>query len=195
MSKWLSDLSYIDLSGKRDSDAKRQKLYIERYKDYKELPYAKEITDVLRGYVQNSMPGILRGEASYWAVSCLPPRPYDVMVRVNVNWQEVFLASVVDGYPWFYLCISRRELQKTFGDSLNGLTKKYPSLTWSVTRYKAGGADQITVEISDLETATAFINDQSVIRAARLYNLRLMKKGRCPWRKSHNFALVDEILQ
>ncbi|MEN9936828.1 MAG: hypothetical protein RLZZ387_3407 [Chloroflexota bacterium] len=191
--RWLNDISLIDISGKRDEDAKRANLYLERYNNFKEQTFSENITKVLGAYIQSAIPGIYKGEASYWAVSCLPPPPYNVAIRLNVNWQEVFLASADNNGYWFYFCISRREMQKAYGESLDGLAQKYPSLKWSITRYRAGGADQLTVEITKLATAVAFIKDDAFIRGARLYNLRLMKKGRCPWRNSHSFFLVDEI--
>jgi hypothetical protein len=33
-----------------------------------------------------------------------------------------------------------------------------------------------------------------VLAAIRHYNLRLMKKGKCPWARSHNFELVTDAL-
>jgi hypothetical protein len=77
--QWLMDPSYRGEIGQRDRIA----LYTERYTAFKKLPYAKEITSILRAYLAKSIPGMGKGEASYWAVSCLPPPPY-IALRPHV---------------------------------------------------------------------------------------------------------------
>jgi hypothetical protein len=38
------------------------------------------------------------------------------------------------------------------------------------------------------------VTDPQVLPALRHYNLRLMKKGKCPWARNHNFDLITNIL-
>ncbi len=193
--QWLLQPDSIDLEGNRPFNAKRKQLYSERYQRFRQMSCAGDVTEVLRQYIYAGMPAIKRGEASYWAVSCLPPPPYDVLVRVNVNWQEVFLINrTEDNMLWFYLCLSIREIKRRFDNSPERFSARHPEVEWHVQRYKAGGADQMVMEGYGKQAALRLLNDPDIIPAIRLYNLRIMKKGKCPWAKSHSFDLIDEIL-
>jgi hypothetical protein len=191
--RWLSDPAWVDLGGERVSTVGSDGLYRDRYKSFKALPYAADVLAVVRAYVHNALPAARSGEASYWQASVLPPN-YTVLVRINVNWQEVFFANDDDQGLLFYFVLSKRELQRAFGDNLARFTASYPGAEWEDVAYRAGGSDQVSAWLWDAPTALRFVTDPDVIPALRHYNLRLIKKGKCPWARSHNFDLVTDIL-
>jgi hypothetical protein len=191
--RWLGDVSYVDLDGERSEPIKRDHTYRARYQELKQLDCFEDVFPVVRDYIRNAIPAITRGEACYWQASVLPPT-FTVLTRVNVNWQEVFFANIDDQGPFFYFILSKRQLQGGFGEDLAGITHSYSNLEWEEIEYRAGGSDQVCVVLWDAPTALRFVNDPHVIRAFRHYNLRLMKKGKCPWGRNHNFDLIDAIL-
>lgn len=191
--RWLCDPSFLDLGGERVEPATRNVGLTERYRLLSQEPDYTTVRRVLRAYVRNTVPAIKRAEAAYWQLSCLPPG-YAVLARININWQEVFFANRDDVGLYFYFCLSKLLLQTAFGDDLSGLAARYPELEWEDGLYRAGGGDQLTVIAWSPEAAEAFVTDPDVIPAMRHFNLRLMKRGRCPWANSHNFDLATDLL-
>ena len=189
---WLTDSSYADLGGTRVLVTGSDMIYRQRYAQFKAMEWYDDVFPVVRAYVRSALPAVMSGEASYWQASVLPPST--VLVRVNVNWQEVFFAYPSEEGLVFYLLLSRRELQRAFGDGLDGLSARYPDVELEEVNYRAGGSDQVSAWLWDAATALRFVTDPEVIPALRHYNLRLMKKGKCPWARSHNFDLVTDIL-
>lgn len=190
--RWLSDLSFVDLVGSRPQPTRGDQLYHERFQDLMGLEWYDELLDIVRAYIHNGIPAIARGEASYWQTSVLPDS-YMVLVRININWQEVFFATLNEHGPCFYLIVSKRELQRTFGDDLIELTHRYPELEWEGSFYRAGGSDQVSLLIEGLDAARRLLADPNALPAIRLFNMRLMKRGKCPWARSHNFELISAI--
>jgi hypothetical protein len=191
--RWLSDMSFVDLSGQRSEPLKRDQLYSERYQEFTRLECYDDVFDVVKTYIRNGIPAILRGEASYWQASVLPAN-YTVLTRININWQEVFFVNLDEQGPYFYLLVSKRGLQRVFGDDLAGLGHHNPDLEWEDALYRAGGSDQVSILIGDVATARRFFGDPAVLPAIRHFNLRLMKRGKCPWARNHNFELMNAIV-
>lgn len=191
--RWLSDMAYSDLGGERVEVTRSDEAYQQRFARLKASGHYKQIFPVVQAYVRNALPAARSGEASYWQASVLPPS-YTVLVRINVNWQEVFFTNIGDRGLLFYFVLSRRELQRSFGDDLAGLGLAYPDAEWEEAWYRAGGGDQLSLTIWGAQPALRFVTDPMVLPAIRHYNLRLMKKGKCPWARKHTFDLVTEML-
>jgi hypothetical protein len=191
--QWLTTLSFVDLEGPRPQPTKNDQLYSERFEDLMCLEWANDLLDIVRIYIHNGIPAILRGEAQYWQASVLPGS-YTVLVRININWQEVFFATINEHGPCFYMIVSKRELQRAFGDDLAGLTYRYPDLEWEDSFYRSGGSDQVSLLIEGIDAVRLVLADPDVLPAIRVFNMRLMKRGKCPWARSHNFKLMNAIL-
>lgn len=191
--RWLTDCSFVDLGGERVSVKGSDGVYKERYATFKSMALYKDVFPVVHAYVRNALPAARSGEASYWQTSVLPPG-YAVLVRINVNWQEVFFVNTTDDGVVFFITASRKLLQQAFGDDLALLSRRYAGIELEEIHYRAGGSDQITAWLWDAPSALRFVNDPEVLPAIRHYTLRLMKKGKSPWARFHNFDLVTDIL-
>lgn len=190
---WLGGLSSVGLEGLRTQPLTANRLYSQRHQELMGLEWYDDLLGILRGYILKGIPAALHSEAQYWQASVLPDN-YSVLVRININWQEVFFATVDEQGPCFYLIVSKRELQRAFGDDLARLTQRHPDLEWEDSFYRAGGSDQASLLIQGLDAMRAVLADPDILPALRLFNLRLMKRGRCPWAKSHNFDLITAAM-
>ena len=59
--------------------------------------------------------------------------------------------------------------------------------------WEPGGPDQLQVEVPAVE-AHGLLKNEQFQRAARLLNLRLMRKNTTPSGKFHCFALADRVI-
>lgn len=194
--RWLTDVSYVDLRGPRKMATGSRTTHCERLADLKSRDMGRqyaELLPVVRAYVYHAIPAVLGGEANYWQASVLPPTD-SALVRINISRQEVFAAIRLPQRTYFYTFLSRRKLQQTFGAELDLLRTCYPTLEILEREWRAGGSDQACVRIDDVPSILRFISDPDVIPALRLFNLRLAKRGACPWARSHSFELISDIL-
>jgi len=190
--RWLDDMGYNSRGGSRTIRQPHPGFY-QRYQKLLSLERAPEVLEVVRAYVRTALPVCRRTEASYWQASVLPEKN-PVLVRININWQEVFFIGIDDDDLIFYMVLARRELQRHFDDDMNQFRAAYPDAEWEEGYYHAGGSDQVIVRLWDTEQVLTFLADPRVLPALRQYNLRLMKKGRCRWANSHNFDLITHAL-
>ena len=190
--RWLDDLGYVDNAGERLVDPELRRRYRGRFQRFLEMPHAEEALDVLRTYVKVGVPAIRGGEVAFWGCSCLPTN--DVYSRVNINWQEVFTVFTLGNDLRFSLHLARSPLQQVFGTTLAPLLKRHPTLKHTDHRYAPGGQDQTSFEIGGVQTAKKLITDEDVLPGIRLLNLRLMKKGPCPYGRYHCMDLADRLM-
>ncbi len=86
--QWLCNLHYMPLDGDRVEDPDLRRKYSRKYQCFKQMPYAAEVTEILRQYVRTGIPAVRRGEISFWSCSCLPAYSNSdctIYSRVNVN--------------------------------------------------------------------------------------------------------------
>jgi len=190
--RWLNDLGYTDDGSERRVDPELRRRYQERFQRFLDMPRAEEALDVLRTYVKVGVPAIRRGDVSFWACSCLPTK--DVYSRVNINWQEVFTLFTPDNDLWFSLHLARSPLVEVLGDRESLLLKRHPTLMYEDHRYVPGGPDQVNYYLRGARAAKEFLADEDVVRAIRLFNLRLMQKGPCNFGRYHCMALADRLV-
>ena len=118
----------------------------------------------------------------------------NVYSRININWQEVFTICDAQGVfiSSFHLALS--PLEQAYGQSLNIMFEKHPLLTSTEHFYEPGGQDQLHIEIEGAENALTLLQDTNIVRAIRLFNFRLMKKGSCAYSRYHCMDLADKLL-
>ena len=158
------------------------------------LDEAKEMDaiEVLLGdYVKLCLLAPRTTESSFWASSCLPQA--GVYTRISVNWQEVVTIYRQRGLRASFH-VAKSPLQEVFGDDLRGISEGFPGITVEDHRYQPGGIDQVNVECNSLPLATRFFRYDPVVMAARLLNLRLMRKGPCNFARYHCPQLADLLL-
>ena len=190
--RWLDDLGYVDDGGERLIDPELRRRYQGQFQRFLDMPRAEEALDVLRTYVKVGVPAIRRGEVSFWACSCLPTK--DVYSRVNINWQEVFTVSTSLNDLWFSLHLARSPLVEALDNRESPLLKRHPTLRYIDHRYVPGGQDQTNYYLRGARAAKEFLADEDVVRAIRLFNLRLMQKGPCTYGRYHCMDLADRLV-
>jgi hypothetical protein len=190
--RWLGDLGYTDDGGERLIDPELRRRYQGQFQRFLAMPRAEEALDVLHTYVKVGIPAIRRGEVSFWACSCLPTK--DVYSRVNINWQEVFTASTSLNDLWFSFHLARSPLAELLGDRESPLLERHPTLVYDDHRYAPGGQDQMNYYLRGARAAKELLADEDVVRAIRLFNLRLMRKGPCNFGRYHCMDLADKLV-
>ena len=161
------------------------------------MPYARNAIDLLAIYAAQCIPIPIQSELAFWGCSCLPgyPEPgVKIYSRININWQEVFTVYTWDHNLHISIHLAKSPLQDAFGPSLERLRSAYPGLTISNHQYEPGGQDQINLVMSGVRGANDLLTNKEVLFAARLFNLRLMKKGPCTYGRYHCMGLADQIL-
>ncbi|HRF61155.1 MAG TPA: GIY-YIG nuclease family protein [Fimbriimonadaceae bacterium] len=190
--KWLEDVSFRPKGGIRVDDADVRRKHARNADRFRSFPFAHEATQVLAAYIDAAIPLPHASELSFWSCSCLPGNNNSVTIysRVNLNMQEVLTLGVDEGVffcSWhlsdspFYE-ISEREVVDLI-DRLEIWHEDH----W----YKPGGPDQVNVGCDGVENALRVLSDPLMVRAMRLMNLRLMKKGPTYYSRAHCFGLVD----
>jgi hypothetical protein len=195
--KWLADLDFVDDGGERPINPELRRKYHRRYERFLTKPFAKEVIEILRLYLTTGVPAIKRGEISFWSCSCLPTfQNSDVMVysRMNIFWQEVFTIGSEGKTLWASWHLALSPLQKIFGQDLSRLSKRHRRIYLEDHRYKPGGVDQIRLYIEGKDAIMKIIQDKDILRAVRLFNMRLMKKGACIYNRYHCLGLADNLI-
>jgi hypothetical protein len=195
--RWLEGHSYVDDQGDRVIEPELRRKYQERFRRLTEMPYADKAIAALQQYVRTGIPAPLRSEIAFWACSCLPGSPskqITIYSRINLFWQEVFTAYFENSQLWFSLHLARSVLEYEFGPSLVGLTSEHPFVSVDDHAYAPGGPDQINLIVKGSSTLQRLLEDERIVRAIRLFNLRLMKKGPCRFSRYHCMDLADRLL-
>lgn len=188
---WLADISFVDDAGSRPDDPDLRRKYAQKFAKLQASPHCAEALTVMRTYARAGLPAMRRGELAFWAVSCLP-EPH-VLVRVNVNWQEVCTLYVNDGVLYLSLHVSQSPLQAMSWLDRWRFQLRHRHLARYEHRYTPGGQDQLQIQVP-ASVAQRLVVDGNFWPALRLFNLRLMQKGPCTYGRYHCFDLADQIL-
>ncbi len=191
--RWLSDMNFTDLHGERIVNPELRAKYANKYRTFKNFSGISDVVDTLGLYVRAGIPAILRGEVSFWAISCLPSYndpSTTLFSRVNVFWQEVFtmFREKESGTDFASLHVARVPIGRDVR-----LLSDFPNLEILDHTYVPGGRDQVNLLIPSRDLNTLMRRD-SVRLAVRTMNLRLMKKGPCNFARNHCLDLADEII-
>lgn len=190
--KWLKNLDIVgDKFKRRIVDEGLRRKYRGRLASFMKKEYANQVVELLRNYVQLCIPAARRGEVSFWVVSCLPQK--NVYSRINIFWPEVLTVFVDKKELWFSLHLASSPFEKFSNKIWRKLDKKCPSLDFFDHKYEKGGSDQVQVLVIASEFKE-FIQTPDVLRAIRLFNYRLMKKGTCVRKNNHCLDLADKLV-
>jgi hypothetical protein len=195
--RWLDDHSYLDIEGYRINQPGLRRKYQERFLRLTEMPFVDKAITGLQHYVCIGIPAPVRSEIAFWACSCWPNYPNKQVIiysRINLFWQEVFTAHFEHNQLWFSLHLALSVLEYEFGPSLVGLTSEHPFVSVDSHTYAPGGPDQINLIAKGSSALQRLLEDERIVRAIRLFNLRLMKKGPCRFSRYHCMDLADRLL-
>lgn len=174
-----------DFSGERPEEADLRRRYAARYNDLKAKANFEEVLSALRLYVSECIPAPPRTELGYWSVSCLPKRGSDrLLACLNVHWQEVLFIGEDERGLFVGLNLA--------GTPLVEAGELTPEEVQS--RYLPGGADQVSL-MFPLRELPEVLQEPGALNAARMLNVRLMRKGKTNFARSHCFELADQILE
>lgn len=190
--RWLKDVTFRPQGNLRTNDVQIRRKHAHKFDRLRGTPWADDIVCLLRAYVAAALPLPNESELTFWSCTCLPGGADRVLVRVNLNMQEVLTLYEDQGE----LCVSWHCTCSTFDDldddTWNDLVRRL-DFDFIDHRYGPGGPDQINVGCVGLSSALAIVEEPTMIQAMRLLNLRLMKKGPTYFSRSHCFGLIDAL--
>ena len=197
--RWVNDVNYCDAGGKRQVDELLRSKHAERHKqqELEGQPYTEEIIPVLRRYIQLGIPRASQTEAALWNCSYLPSSPArNVYARININWQAVFSAYRGTSSAFFDFWLAGSPFAELSRSNARKFNQAFPGLEIGGEEYNMvpGGGDQVYMIIRNPEQALPFIEHPTVLRAIRIFNLNLMKKGQSPFNRYHCYSLIDTVL-
>ncbi|MBS1548444.1 MAG: GIY-YIG nuclease family protein [Bacteroidetes bacterium] len=203
--KWKNDWTYNALTGSKfNNDIVRDK-FAERYLKLKAKIYFEEIIQLLRKYIQSTIPNYLASEFNYWNITCLPNymKKSNCITRININSVPVLsVFEETDNSLTFMLYVSKLPFLEDLKHNNNlFLTnfKTIPSLRFDLRDafLEKTEGDEITVFINQKDFQKALEN-RLLISSIRLFNLRMMNKTgkEDKYRRaiSHCLDLSDKIL-
>jgi len=202
--EWLADEAcYFD------GDRKEESLHNERVRIKGEARFNRFQSDVDRDFLieicaEYTIATILAPfttECEYWGVSCLPSTArflpgYSTLFCFNIYRMETFVMLCNDKIraAHAHICVARSTLRQEFGTE-QAVLDAYPCAYFPDFFYKSAGYDQIVVTFTDYNDMHKVLSDWRIVRAARVMNLRLMKKGRNLFKQYHSFQLADRVLE
>jgi hypothetical protein len=195
--RWVAGHDYVGPLSVRTVEPELRRKYQGKFLQLTQMPYAERAISGLRHYVEVGIPAALLSEVSFWSCSCLPNHPNKqiaIYSRINLFWQEVFTAGSEGNQLWFSIHLALSVLEQEFGPSLFELTCDHPFVTVENHAYAPGGPDQTSLVAYGSSALQRLLEDGRIIRAIRLFNLRLMKKGPCAFSRYHCMDLADRLL-
>ncbi len=165
--------------------------YAPRFAAFLERDDARSVLGPLGRYLRSCIPYPEDTAASFWSLSCLPVS--NVLSRVNINMQEVLTLAEVDAQVLFRAHLARSPFEEDSSPSWRqDLLDR--GLYLDNHYWVPGGADQFRIE-APIEALDLLLQDPIAVRAMRLLNLRLMRKGQCFWSRYHCPDLMSAALE
>jgi len=88
--RWVRDPSfYLGAGSRTDLDGQARKLAA-RQAELETHSRAQDVKRLVEEYLKRLLPLPLSTQTDYWSLSCLPQAHDKTLVRLNLNWQEVF---------------------------------------------------------------------------------------------------------
>ena len=200
--EWLQNNDTVDDTAIRVrayvDDVARQR-YKHKFQRFQSLSEASSISSLYQTYVHFCVPAFRRTEFSFWSLSCLPDTNKSTWPRyacLSINSMETFVIGHVKQQPqniWAFINVAEAPVAETYGDA-DSFYKAHPNTSLERTAYRAGGGDQLHIEITSFAQAQHLLKDPTIINAAKLLNLRLMRKGGTIYSRFHSFALADLVV-
>lgn len=177
LDNWIKDPDLYLGAGHPREDPDQVRKLADRQSRLENHPLADALKSLTALYLKAAIPLPLTTEREYWSITCVPQGRNPVLLRVNLQWQEVFaLVDESDGLrASFY--VSRSALPAGTVRRLIFHLKHW-GIRRSDYRYEPGGSDQLEVMLRGPNKIDKLLRDPDFIRAVRLFNSRLMLKGR-----------------
>ena len=199
---FLNNMDYNDLSGEKYHNEPLQSKYKYRrsHQALSQCSFYNDLLTISRIYLQHCVPAPQKTEYAFWSISCFDIKKNSPILRLNIYLQEVFTV--------YYLGIQNGEAELEFvfhlarsplleDDGSNSakviIRRQCPSAEFSKEFYPTGSKDQMRLSILGYDTPNLF-TQPSFIKATRLHNLRLMRKGTSMNKVSHCMDLAEQML-
>jgi hypothetical protein len=159
-----------------------------------------DLKSLLKTYIKNCIPFPRKTEMSFWEVSCLPSTNASHHPRyfaLNIHQMEVFVVGYKPNTEdfWAFINTSKEKFlldDKKIEDVL--LKHQYSEIGYTdEVHYKSAGYDQIKFDFTSVKDLQQFLTEPRFITSAKLFNLRLMRKGGTIYSKFHCFDLIDDV--
>lgn len=175
--RWLRDPSfYLEAGSRTDLDVQARKLAA-RQAELDNHPRVRDVKRLVEEYLKRLLPLPLSTQMDYWSLSCLPQAHAKTLVRLNLNWQEVFTLINTPNGILASFHVARSPLQRPLLKRA-AFRLRNPGLRFINHTYEPGGPDQVQLLVRGANSAARLMRDSDFTRAARLFNGRLMRKGR-----------------
>lgn len=196
--RWLAGMNYSEPIAPRRVDTSQRMKYRAKYEQFCALPASPDAIAVLRVYVQTCVPAFVSGEQAFWGCSCLPggrTSGEQVLARINLNWQEVFTLFLSNGHEQGTIHLARSPLGRGIQRLLffQMLRFRYAATIDLNHKYAPGGEDQCAIT-APTKSWQYLLQEERILSAARLFNLRLCCKGPNQFSRYHCLDLADQLI-
>lgn len=191
--RWLEDLSWVDDIGQRALDLSLRDRTAGKLTKLRAHPFGDETISVARRYVRLGVPAIRRGEQRFWTITAMPS-PSHILSRLSINEQEVMTLFDAGGFLGLSLHTARIPLRHRLRLTRLASARHRTSIQFTDHRYKPGGEDQSNIEAYGQKSIDYLLRDREVQLAVRKMNMRLSRRGKCFYSKSHCMDLATLIL-
>lgn len=164
-----------------------------------ERPEYAKVRKTMATFIAMCIPVPATTQLAYWSLSALPgtnKSHHPRLACLNVNMMEVlvcgWLPDRADRF-WGFANVSNSALTASFTTD-HALLREFPGLTTHERQYRAAGGDDRSLEVQDLDLLTQIVQDLRIQAAARVLNLRLMRKGPTIYGKYHCPAFADDVI-
>lgn len=199
---FLNDFEYNELTGIKYQNDELQTNYKYRrnFQLLSSQRFYSELLTACQAYVQFCVPAPLQTEYAFWSVTCFEAKPDSLLIRLNIYQQEVFTvysmpsdASEAALEYVFHLAKSPLVTSDTSKTGRELIHQSCRSVEFSPRFYRTGGKDQMRLSVLDYDLLSLF-QQPSFIKATRLHNLRLMRKGTNMNSVAHCMGLAKAML-
>ena len=191
--RWLVDLGWVDDAGERAVDLALRTRTARKLAALRKRGLADAAIAVARRYIMLAIPAIRRSEQRFWSISAVPG-PSHILVRLSLNEQEVMTLYEDGGALVLSLHMARLPLAQRLRLTRLASLRHRTSIWATDHRYPAGGEDQLNMSACGEPSINYLLSDRTVQRAVRRMNLRLMRRGRSFYSKTHCMDLAALIL-
>jgi hypothetical protein len=199
--KWVKSKKNIILDKDRVNPPEKYRIrYRDSFLKLKKNEIYPELKVLLKTYIKTCIPFPRKTEMSFWEVSCLPSTNASHHPRyfaLNINQMEVFVVGYLHSTRDFWAFVNTSKENFLLGDNIEDISAdhEYSDIEYSDERqYRAAGYDQMQFRFTSMEELQLFLTEPRFIRSAKLFNIRLMRKGGTIYSKFHCFDLVDDVL-
>ena len=196
--KWIKGIKIKFNNTRRIDEVQRRKYEKKFLLMSVDKNFGLNILKVYKKYVSECIINPELTEFFYWSVSCLPldnsrDRIYSLL---SIYWQEVFQMWVdkKTGINYFQVRLAKSPFSSR-ENLIKDLKKTIPSIRYDDNSfYETGGTDQFCSWVVGTKDIMVLLKNKDIIKAIRLLNIRLMKKGVCVPRRFHCYDLATTLL-